>query len=119
MKRTILLATMFACFAFGKASAQTINGVKLSDLKESYLEFNVFKQTMSSKLFVWLEYGQKVNNDRQAAIVKDDNGKNLEVSSAMDFIKRMKEYGYELFQAYAVAEGSDSVSKFYVLKLKD
>ena len=119
MKRTFLLATTFACFAFGKASAQTINGVKLAELKEPYLEFNVFKQTMSSKLFVWLEYGQKVNNDRQAAIVKDDNGKNLEVSSAIDFMKRMKEYGYELFQAYAVGDGSDNTSKFYVLKRKD
>ena len=119
MKRTILLATMFVCFAFGKASAQTINGLKLSDLKEPYLEFNVFRQTMSSKLFVWLEYGQKVNNDRQAAIVKDDNGKNMEVNSSMDFMKKMKEYGYELFQAYAISDGNDNISKFYVLKLKD
>lgn len=110
---------MLACFAFGKASAQTINGVKLAELKEPYLEFNVFEQTMSSKLFVWLEYGQKVNNDRRAAIVKDDNGKNLEVSSAMDFMKRMKEYGYELFQAYAVGDVSSNISKFYVLKRKD
>lgn len=74
---------------------------------------------MSSKLFVWLEYGQKVNNDKQAAIVKDDHGKNLEVNSAMDFMKKMKEYGYELFQAYAVVDASDNLSKFYVLKLKD
>jgi hypothetical protein len=119
MKRTILLAAMFACFAIGKASAQTVNGVKISDLKVPYLEFFAYKQSFSSKMLVWLEYGQKVVNDRHAAIVKDDNGKNMEFNSAIDFLNKMKEYGYELFDAYAVYSPDDNVNKYYVLKRKD
>ncbi|WP_199118578.1 hypothetical protein [Pedobacter sp. ASV28] len=119
MKRTILLATMFACFAFGKASAQTINGVNLADLKEEYIEFHAFKQSFGGKMLIWLEYGQKVHDDRQAAIVKDERGKNMEFNSAVDFINKMKAYGYELLQAHTVSSREDNVTKYYILKRKN
>lgn len=119
MKRTILLAAMLACFAYGKVSAQTINGVKLSELKEPVLELRAFKQDFGSKVLVQLEYGQRVINERQASLVKDENGKNMEFNSALDFVNRMKVYGYELFTAYAVAYRDNTVDKFYVLKRKD
>lgn len=115
MKRIFLLATMIACFAISKVSAQTVNGTNLSDLKQEYIEFHAFRQ--GDKMLIWLEYGQKVLNDRHAAIVKDVNGKNLEFTSAIAFINKMNENGYELFQAHSVAQG-DNVTKYYILKRK-
>lgn len=119
MKTTILLAALFFCLFYGNASAQTINGVKLSELKEPYLELRAFRQDFGSKVLVQLEYGQKVVNDRQASLVKDENGKNMEFNSALDFVNRMKAYGYELFTAYGVTYRDDTIHKFYVLKLKE
>lgn len=119
MKRTFLLAAVLACFTYAKVSAQTINGIKLSDLKEPVLELRAFKQDFGSKVLVQLEYGQRVINERQASLVKDENGKNMEFNSALDFVNKMKYYGYELFTAYGVTLRDDTILKYYVLKRKD
>lgn len=119
MKRMILLAASLALFAHGNVSGQTINGVKLSELKEPYLELRAFKQEFGNKVLVQLEYGQKVVNDRQASLVKGEDGKNMEFNSALDFVNKMKNYGYELFNSYAVTYRDDNIHKFYVLKRKD
>lgn len=118
MKPSIILAAFVACFAFVNAKAQTINGVKLADIKEEYIEFSTFKQTLGEKTFIWLEYGQKTINNRQNVIVKDESGKNLECNSAIDFMNKMKDYGYELFQAYAVNSGENASTPRYILKRK-
>jgi hypothetical protein len=119
MRKTILFASILACFAVGKSSAQTVNGVKLSDLKADYLEFTTYNRAFANKTFIWLEYGQKVLNDRQAALIKDNDGKMMEFKSAMDFLNHMKTYGYELFSAYAVSDKKDNVLQYYVLKRKE
>lgn len=122
MKRTILLAAMLACFAIGKTSAQTVNGIKLADLKEDYIEVSSFRPSFNGKIFITLEYGQKIYNNKDAGIVMDDEGKRMEFNSVIEFVNRMKKLGYDLFQAYAApsSEGRENnVAKFYVLKLKN
>ncbi|WP_461789293.1 hypothetical protein [Pedobacter sp.] len=116
MKTILFTIAIIAFFACPRVSAQTINGVKLSELKEPFLELRAFKQEFGSKVLVQLEYGQKVVNDRQASLVKDENGKNMEFNSALDFINKMTEFGYELLTAYAVTYRDDTILKFYVLK---
>ncbi|WAC41474.1 hypothetical protein [Pedobacter sp. SL55] len=118
MKRTLLFTVMLAGFV-GIASAQTINGIKLVELKEPYLEIRAFKQEFGSKNARTARVWPKVVNDRQASLVKDYNGKNMEFNSALDFINKMKIYGYELFNAYAVTYRDDTIHKFYILKRKD
>jgi hypothetical protein len=116
MKTILFTIGIIASIACSKVSAQTINGVKLSDLKEPFLELRAFKQEFGSKVLVQLEYGQKVVNDRQASLVKDENGKNMEFNSAIDFINKMIGFGYELVNAYAVTYRDDTIHKFYILK---
>lgn len=118
MKKSIILAAFVACFALVNAKAQTVNGVKLADIKEEYIEFGTFRQALGEKIFIWLEYGQKTVNNRQNVIVKDENGKNLECNSGIEFVNKMRDYGYELFQAYAVNSGENSSSSKYILKRK-
>lgn len=43
----------------------------------------------------------------------------MEFNSALDFVNKMKIYGYELFNSYAVNYRDDNIHKFYVLKRKD
>lgn len=118
MKRTILLAIMFACFVMDKALAQTVNGVKLSDLKEDYLEVSAFERAFSEKQFIFLEYGQRVRNNFDAGTVMDDNGRPMPFNSLIDFVNQMKEYGYEVSEVYAVYNGGDRPKKFFILKRK-
>jgi len=113
----ILFAVLLASFA-GMASAQTVNSVKLSDLKEEYLEVSIFERTFSKKQFVFLEYGQNVREDFDAGIVKDEGGKPLPFNSLIDFVNQMKKHGYEVSKTYAVRHRDDRVDKFFILKRK-
>ncbi len=113
MKRLILLLAIASCFALSKVRAQTVNNVKLSDLKEEYLE--VSGGNGNNEVFIYLSYGQKLTFNKR--IVKDDNGANLAYGSVIEFINKMKTHGYELFQVYALMEGGSATPK-YILKRK-
>ncbi len=119
MKNHLMLKLAIACcVTFSSVKAQTVNDVKLSDLKEDYLEVTHYRQLLSDKTFIAVDYGQKkdVNNFREA-VVRDDKGKYQEYGSVIDFVNKMKPYGYELFQVYVIVSGEDS-RPMYVLKRK-
>ncbi|MES2651432.1 MAG: hypothetical protein V4663_06820 [Bacteroidota bacterium] len=113
MKRLILSLAIASGFVFSKVKAQTVNDVKLSDLKEEYLE--VTGGNGINEVLIYLEYGQKPTFSKR--LVKDDNGKGLAYSSVIEFINKMKTHGYELFQVYALMEGGSTAPK-YILKRK-
>lgn len=93
------------------SQAQNINGVKLADLKASYIELREVRKLYSDKKWIWMDYGQKINEEEDAYI-KDDKGVEQEYNSALDCVNKMKALGYDLHQVY-VRNGSD---KYYVLK---
>ena len=112
MKRLILSLAIAGCFALSTAKAQTVNDVKLSDIKEEYIEVSAVG---NNGVFIYLDYGQKSNLSK--LIVKDENGKNLEYNSVIDFINKMKPHGYELFQVYKQNDRLDAKPR-YILKRK-
>lgn len=103
------------CLALPKVKAQTVNGVRLSELKADYIEISAIRPPFSKKILIRLEYGQKVT-DEDSVMIKDVNGIDLEFNSLMDCINKMKSYGYELFQAYAIPLADWGANKTYVLK---
>lgn len=110
----VALAT---CFAMGNTQAQTVNGVRLSEIKSDYIQVRGIRRTFSDKVLISLEYGQNVPYIDDAYI-KDDNGKKMEFDSALDFVNKSKSYGYELFQVFSEQNGKDSSLAVYVLKRK-
>lgn len=118
MKKLILLLAIAGCMTIVKAKAQTVNDVKLSDLKEEYIEVTEYRRLMGDKTFIAVDYGQKkdANNFREM-VVRDDKGKYLEYNSVIDFVNKMKPNGYELFQVYTLGNNEASFPK-YVLKRK-
>jgi hypothetical protein len=114
----MLKLVIACCVTFSSVKAQTVNDVKLSDLKEDYLEVTEYKQFLSEKTFVAVDYGQKkeANNFREA-VVRNEKGKYQEYNSVIDFVNKMKLYSYELFQVYVLVSGTDS-KPTYVLKRK-
>lgn len=117
MKKLWITAAAAACFALSAAKAQTVNGIRLTELKADYIEVSAVSSTFEDKLWIKLEYGQKVSalND---ACIKDDNGKRLEFNSAIDGVNKLKNYGYELFNIYTRQIDKDSNNPIYVLKRK-
>jgi hypothetical protein len=115
MKKSIILATIVACFALSNAKAQMVKGVRLSEIRADYIEIKAINRVFSEKIWINLEYGQKVINENADAYIKDDNNKELEFNSAIDCVNKMRSYGYELFQVYVVKTGETN-NKIYVLK---
>jgi len=114
----ILLAITASCFSLQQARAQMVNGVKLSEINADYLEITAIKRTFSDKIWISLEYGQKVWDLNQNTYIRDDNKKEMEFNSALDCVNKMKSYGYELFQVYSVKYEQANGLKYYVLKRK-
>lgn len=119
MKKLImLLVIMASCFSLQQAKAQMVNGVKLSEIRADYLEITAIKRTFSDKIWISLEYGQKVWDLNENTYLTDDNRKEMEFNSALDCVNKMKSYGYELFQVYSVKNDQADGRKYYVLKRK-
>ncbi len=112
MKRLILMLAMASCMAISNVKAQTVNGVKLSDLKEEYIEVTPARGVYQG---IFVDFGQEFSY--QTLVVKDDKGKAQKYNSIIAFINKMKPYGYELFQVYVIVSGEDS-RPTYVLKRK-
>jgi len=117
MKKSILLATVIACLAFCNVKAQTVNGTKLSDIRSDYIEIRAITSTFSDNLWIALYFGQKVEY-LDDAYIKGADGKKLAFNSAIDCVNKMKNYGYELFQAYSEQNGKDMGRSVYILKRK-
>lgn len=118
MKKLIVFSVIAVCLAFAQAKAQTVNGVRLSELRSTYIEISEFKRYLSDKIFIHLEYGQKIEDARTNAVIKDDDGKDLEFNSLIDCVNKLKNYGYELFEAYTLKYDERNAVKYYILKRK-
>ena len=114
MKRLILTLAFASCFGFSMLKAQTVNNLKLSELKEEYLRIG--ENELIGRTFITIDYGQKRRNSNDL-LVKDANGKNFEFNSTIDFFNRMKVYGYELVQVYTEILNGNSSNK-YILRRK-
>jgi len=118
MKKLIVFSAIAVCLAFSTVKAQTVNGVRLSEIRSEYIEVSEFRRYLSDKIFIHLEYGQKIEDARTNAVIKDDDGKDLEFNSLIDCINKLKSYGYELFEAYTLKYDERNAVKYYVLKRK-
>lgn len=117
MKKLLIASALAACFATSIAKAQTVSGLRLSELKTDYIQFKPISRTFSEKVFIAVDYGQNVQYVEDS-FIKDDDGKRMEFKSAMDFLNKVKSYGYELFQVFSEQNGADSSRPVYVLKRK-
>lgn len=111
-----MFSAIAGCLAFSNVKAQVVNGIRLSELKATYIEIDEYRPPNRGKIYVRLEYGQEVRNDREHSLIKDDNGRNLEFNSLVDCLNKMRSYGYELFQAYDRSRDKATGEKVYVLK---
>lgn len=115
MKKLIVFSAFAACFAFSEVKAQTVNGVRLTDLKSTYIEVFEERKLLNTKTFMKLDYGQKFE-DLRNSYIKGDDGKDIEFNSGLDCVNKMRNYGYELFQVYLKPSDTTDSKKYYILK---
>lgn len=118
MKKSIILAALVACLAWSNAKAQKVKDVQLSDIRSEYIELSEVRRVFSEKIWISLEYGQKVIDVNEDSYIRDDKHKELEFNSALDAVNKMTSYGYELFLVYVKNYGDNGSRKYYVLKRK-
>ena len=118
MKKLIVFSAIAVCLAFTEVKAQTVNGVRLSEIRAEYIEISEFRRYLGEKTFIYLEYGQKIEFSRTDAVIKDDDGKDLEFNSLIDCLNKLRNYGYELFEAYTLKYDESNPVKYYILKKK-
>jgi len=110
MKQLLISVAIVAAFS-GSLRAQMVNKIPLSGLRADYIEiraeYSGYRETA-----IELEYGQS-NKKYNDTYVRDETGKKMEFNSALDFVNKMKNYGYELLQVYI-----DGTKKNYVMKRK-
>lgn len=113
----MMSATIVACFALKCAKAQTVNGIRLSEIRSDYIQVKGINRAFSDKVLVSLEYGQNAPN-LDNTYIKDDDGKKMEFNSIIEFVNKSKAYGYNLFNVFSEQNGKDSSIAVYVLKRK-
>ena len=118
MKTLFTTAAFAACFALPSAKAQTVNGIRLSEIKADVIELRAVESTFADKTWIALEYGQKPY-DIGDLYIKDDDGKKFAFNSAIDAVNKMKRYGYELYQVNSSRNAKDDSKANYVLKRKN
>ena len=119
MKKTLTLVAILATF-FGmpNVKAQTVNGILISEIKSDYIEIRAVRRAFSEKIWISLEYGQKILDLNTDTYIKDDRRKEMAFNSALDCVNKMKSYGYELHQVYVVPEKDGGGLKYYIMKRK-
>ncbi len=117
MKKLLILAALVASFALDDVKAQTVNGVRLTDINVNYIQVKEIKRAFSQKVFVSVEYGQ-IPDDLNNTCIKDDLGNKMEFDSALEFVNKANSYGYELFQVFSARKWKSDSNAVYVLKRK-
>ena len=120
MKKVILILAIASAAAIQTIKAQTVNDVKLSDLKEEYIEVTEYRRLIGDETFIALDYGQKKDENRfREVVVRDEKGKYKEYNSVIDFVNKMKPNGYELFQVYTINSAERTFPKYILKRRKD
>ncbi|RZJ78758.1 MAG: hypothetical protein EOO47_12840 [Flavobacterium sp.] len=115
MKKFFIYSALAGSFYFSESRAQTVNGVRLTELKSTYIEVFEERKLLNTKTFVKLDYGQKFE-DLRNSYIKGDDGKDIEFNSGLDCVNKMRNYGYELFQVYLKPSDTTYSKKYYILK---
>lgn len=114
MKSLLLLIYLVPVLGF----SQTVNNIQLKDINVEYVQIVGTTKPFTSKVLIQIDFGQRdrlfVAND---TVIKDENGKTLELNSMIDALNFMSKFGYEFVQAYAFSTGNQNVYH-YLMKRK-
>jgi hypothetical protein len=115
-----ILFSLFLSIAFYlNATAQTVNGVPLKDLKAEYVQVIGTTKLLSAKVSIEIDFGQenKIFKTSDTQLVNAD-GSRVILNSMVDALNFMHSNGYEFVTAYTVAISNQNVYHFLMRKRK-
>lgn len=114
MKNLLLLICLVPVLGF----SQTVNNIQLKDINVGYVQIVGLSKPFTSKVIVSIDFGQRDRLfDINDMVIKDADGKRLELNSMIDALNFMTKFGYEFVQAYAFSTGNQNVYH-YLMKRK-
>jgi len=119
-----LLAFSFMFFSFVSCYGQSgpsyyINGFQLDSISAQYLEAETRNVTLSTRVFLDIDYGQesKIIYNRYNRVA-DEKGNYIEFKSNMDALNYLINLGYELVETNYLNRSDDIIRVKYLLKKK-
>lgn len=103
------------------ANAQTVDGIKISDLKSEHIAVHLYTRFLSSDIYVDINYGQPSGwaaSTFRAAPVMDDNKRKMSFDSSVNAINFLSDQGYELVTSITSFNNPPSGSEYYFFRRK-
>jgi hypothetical protein len=118
MRQFIFFSVSLFLLFTSPLSSQTVNDVPIKDIEAKYIEIVGSKRSISSKMNIEIEFGQKGNligsNNTK---IKDENGERVLFNSMVDALNFMDKNGYEYLDSYITTFNDDN-TYHYILKKK-
>ncbi len=119
MKKLSILAIVL--FSLVSSRAQTINGVKISELKSEYIEIIAQSKMMSKKVSIKVDFGQEIDiwKENKTMQLRDKNGQAIVFNSIVGALNFFAQYNYEFIDAYTQTDKNTEITKrHYLLRRK-
>ena len=113
MRKTSLIILLLL-IAGVSSMAQSIGGMKVSDIDVKYVEIVGTANLMGTKVKVSIDFGQKKKftwNEKDVVVVNAD-GTKMKLDSMVDALNWFDEFGYEYVNSYAITHGNQNVYHF-------
>ena len=115
MKKLLL----FLLIPVANCLAQTVNNIPLKDINVEYVQIVGTTKPFTTKVIIQIDFGQRDRLfDTNDTVIKDAEGKRLELNSMIDALNYMTQFGYEFVQAYAFSTGNQNVYHYLLRKKK-
>ena len=102
MAKIIVTIALLICAIFSEA--QTVNKVPIKDIDGEYVEIFVNEMFFSTKLALYIDFGQYSKSIGVESFVRDATGEILEFNSIIDALNFMSKNGFEVVTVYMVTE---------------
>ena len=120
MIKTVFSFTVFCLFAILPIFSQTVNDVPIKDIDIKYIEIVGSPRSMSSKMNIEIEFGQKGNLiGSQNTKIKDENGERVLFNSMIDALNFMDENGYKYLDSYVTTFNKIHTYHYILIKKED
>ena len=111
-------------FAFGIyfLNAQTINDIPIKDIDVEYIQIIGTSLPFTSKQDIVIDFGRrsKYFKPKTNIIIKDENGKTIDLDSMIDALNFLSNFGFELVSSHGLFNQNlnDRVNYFILRKKK-
>ncbi len=124
MKKIFLLFSYLLIICATKG--QTVNGVPLKEINQSYIMIMGAEKIISSKLNITVDLGQKTSSmlfkDKKEVNILDKDGKVVDFNSMVDTLLFFADFGYKYVDGFTYnpygATASNSITYQWLLEKK-